>query len=116
MLQRHRPLHCADHIDVPLLYTTGDQSLQGEKEKCLKKTKTQLICNLYHCLSNSSLKFSVSTDVSVVYPPDPLAELHSIWYCGAKENDTDVIRKHNQNLLPHNPSLRKTKEKENSYS
>lgn len=43
----------------------------------------------------------------MVYPPDPLAKLYGIWYCGTKENNTDVIRKHNQNLLPHNPSLRK---------
>lgn len=41
--------------------------------------------------------------------PDPRAKLQSIWHCGAKENDADVIGKHNQNLLPHNPSLRKNK-------
>lgn len=45
--------------------------------------------------------------VSVVHLPDPLTELQSVWHCGAEENDTDVIGKHNQNLLPHNPSLRK---------
>lgn len=42
--------------------------------------------------------------------PDPLAKLQSIWHCGAKEDDADVIGKHNQNLLPHDSSLRKHKE------
>lgn len=51
--------------------------------------------------------FCVAADE--VHLPDPLAKLQSIWHCGAKENDTDVIGKHNQNLLPHNPSLRKNK-------
>lgn len=41
--------------------------------------------------------------------PDPLAELESIWHRGAEENDADVIWQHNQNLLPHDPSLRKNK-------
>lgn len=38
--------------------------------------------------------------------PDPLAKLQSIWHSGAEENDADVIWEHNQNLLPHNASLR----------
>lgn len=56
-------------------------------------------------LPQEALRYS--TDV--VHIPDPLAKLQSIWHCGAEENDTDVIGKHNQNLLPHNSSLRKNK-------
>lgn len=88
----------------------------GERGKCSEDTKTQLIleaCLIFDKLSNvttrDSLTLSVVGDVSVEHLPDPLAELQSIWYCGTKENDTDVIWKHNQNLLPHNPSLRKNK-------
>lgn len=64
--------------------------------------------NAINVLFNGSLMFSVSVDVRVVHLPNPLAELQSVWHCGAEENDADVIRKHDQNLLPHNPSLRKT--------
>lgn len=41
MLQRHGSLHRADHVNVPLLYTTEVQRLQEEEQS--KKTKTQSV-------------------------------------------------------------------------
>lgn len=41
--------------------------------------------------------------------PDPLTKLQGVWHCGAQENDADMVGKHNQNLLPHNASLKKQK-------
>lgn len=43
MLQRHRPLHCADHVNMLLLDTTGDTNMRG---KCSKNTKMQLMFSL----------------------------------------------------------------------
>lgn len=37
--------------------------------------------------------------------PDPLTELQSIGDRSAQEDDADMIRKHDENLLPHDPSL-----------
>lgn len=35
MLQRHGSLHCADHVNMPLLYTTVDEKLMVVRlKKC----------------------------------------------------------------------------------
>lgn len=42
MLQRYRSLHCADHVNMPLLYTTRNK-LKKRRGRVGKDTKMQLI-------------------------------------------------------------------------
>lgn len=37
--------------------------------------------------------------------PDPIGELQGIGDCGAQEDDGDVVREHDEHLLPHDPTL-----------
>ena len=37
--------------------------------------------------------------------PDPLAELQGVGHGGAEQDDANVVRQHDQHLLPHHASL-----------
>ena len=63
MLQRHRSLHRADHVNMFLLYTTGDRSLRGKKEKCICHSLVSFRPDTQDgdgCFTNGSLIFMAS--------------------------------------------------------
>ena len=37
--------------------------------------------------------------------PDPLAELQGVGHGGAQQDDANMVRQHDQHLLPHHASL-----------